>query len=158
VLGVLGIFGLVSCTGGTSSPSGTVKAFMEAGKAGDKSGFMKCVESKDRKFFEKMEAKQPGRMMDPMGARKDLQYSVGEEKISGDTATVKVTVKDSGNEKTEELKLVKEDGQWKIDLIPDDMMKMVEGMEGAMKTIGADAKKQMEEALEEVEQPEEKDQ
>jgi hypothetical protein len=128
---------LVSCS--RSSPSGTVTVFMEAGKAGNKDALMQCLESKDREFLKKMEAKQPaGR---EFGPPKGASYRIGEEKIDGETATVTVVTIEGGQEKPRELKLVRESGQWKIDLVPDGMLQMVEGMmkgmdEGAMKGMG----------------------
>ena len=138
---------LVSCS--RSSPSGTVTAFMEAGKAGNKDAAMQYLQSKDREFLKKMEAKQPSGK--EFGAPKGASYRIGEEKIDGETATVKVQLTEGGQEKTQELKLVRESGQWKIDLVPDEMLQMMEGMmkgmnEGAMKELGEKLKKAVEEA------------
>jgi hypothetical protein len=148
------VLGLASCTGGGgSSPTGAVKAFMEASKSGNKDAAMKCVQAKDREFLQKMEAQQ--KTSTPMMVPKDFTYKINEEKVTGETATVKVTGVQNGKEQTQELKLVKEDGAWKIDLIPDEMQGMIEGIGGAggeaMKAMGEQMKKAMEDAAKEAE-------
>ena len=128
-----GTFGLVSCTGGEATPTGAVNAFLAAGKSGDKKAFMNCLQASDRAFMEKMEGFAPAGkdFKAPAGAT----FTVGDAKISGDTATVVVTTKEGGKETTQELKLVKEGGAWKIDLIPDEMHKMAEGLKDASEAL-----------------------
>jgi hypothetical protein len=145
------VLSLVSCTGGgSSSPSGAVTGFMEASKAGNKDGAMKYVQTKDRELLQKMEAKQ-GASKESM-VPPNFTYKITGEKVTGDTAVVTVTGNHDGKEQTQELKLVKEDGAWKIDLIPDEMHKIMEGMGGAagveaMKTMGEKMQKEMGEKM-----------
>jgi len=133
---ILSGFILVSCTGATS-PSGVVKAFLEAGRKGDRSVFMNCLRQRDRELLEKQEAKQGGKqgltpgLIPPEGA----DYRIGEETIVGETATVSVLAVQDGKEKTRQMRLVREGGRWKIALIPDEMLRMLDGVE-RMKTLG----------------------
>jgi len=141
---------LVSCTGGgDSSPSGVVKAYMEAMKAGDEAGSLKYVQAKDREFFQKMgEMRKSSK---PVAPPKDSAYKIGKETITGDTAVVTVTGTYAGKEqKPQDYKLIKEDGAWKIAFLTDDMRKKVEGAGGpaaaeASKAMMEKMQKQMQE-------------
>ena len=136
VLGLLASCALFSCSRSPNTPAGTVEAFYDAGKRGGQQGFLEYVQDKDREFLEKMRK--------PLGAAKvpekmgDFSYRIVDEKVSGDTATVKVALKYEGKEDTQELKLVREGGRWKVDLIPDEAF---EGMKALQRQMEAAKKR-----------------
>jgi hypothetical protein len=144
-----GTCGLVSCTGGESTPTGAVNAFLAAGKSGDKKAFMNCLQASDRAFMEKMEGF--GAAGGDFKAPEGTTFTVGEAKISGDTATVVVTTNEKGNVTTQELKLVKEGGAWKIDILPDEMHKMAEGLKEAMEAGMKETTDSVKDAVDEAE-------
>jgi hypothetical protein len=135
---IAGCFMLVSCTG-KKSPTSTVNAFFEAVKKGDQSGLMAYLQKKDREFLEKMESRQAGKqsLMPAEGA----DYSIGDETINGETAMVAVTVVQAGKQKTERRRLVQEDGQWRIDLFPDEYLQMIGQTEGLQRALGKNTRK-----------------
>lgn len=138
VLGLLASCALWSCSRSPTTPAGVVEAFYNAGKRGGQQATFDYVQEKDREFLQKMR--------DAAGAAKapektpDFSFRIVDEKISGDTATVKVALKYAGNEDTQELRLVREGGGWKIDLIPDEALDGMKAfqrqMEAAKKRAG----------------------
>jgi hypothetical protein len=110
---------VVGCGGGDSgsSPSQVVEKYLEASFDKDVDAAYELMSSEDQKLLSKED------MRDMVGAELEgfeYDYEIGEETISGDTATVevKITVSDSASGQSEEfedtLNLVKEDGEWKI--------------------------------------------
>ncbi|MBP6432464.1 MAG: DUF4878 domain-containing protein [Ferruginibacter sp.] len=120
---------LFSCSNNTSSPSNTVNAFFNTMKKGDVNEFKTLVTKSDVQLIEMAEkfAKAFGvndkdSAMNKMKAEmieksKDISYSIKDEKIEGDKATVTVEVKDKDKTETNPFSLVKEDGKWKISLL-----------------------------------------
>ncbi|MGQ9589070.1 MAG: DUF4878 domain-containing protein [Planctomycetota bacterium] len=138
VLGLLASCALWSCSRSPTTPAGVVEAFYNAGGRGGQQATFDYVEEKDREFLEKMR-KSTGAAKVPEAAA-DFSFRIVDEKVTGDTATVKVAVKYEGNEDTQELKLVREGGRWKIDLIPDEAIQgmnvLQRQMEAAKKRAG----------------------
>jgi hypothetical protein len=103
---------------------------------------MQYVEQGDREFLEELKSKgKEGQKFEPPPG---MTFTVGEMKVEGDTATVMVTGTKDGKEETQQFKLIKQDGEWKIDLIPDEAKKMLENMDKMMRGMG-DAMKNLEE-------------
>lgn len=123
----------VSCGSGTETPKGTVQAFIDASKAGDEAVAMEFVEKSDREFIKKMQEENTARQ--DFGPPKDATFVLGEEKIDGDKATVEVATRKDGEEEKNTLNLVRQDGVWKIDLIPDEMKQFMEGLKGMSESL-----------------------
>jgi hypothetical protein len=130
---------------------------MEASKAGNKDAAMQCVQAKDREVLQKMEAQQKAGK--EIVLPKDFAYKIGGERITGDTATVTITSNQEGKDETREIRVVKEGGAWKLDLIPDEMLGIMGAAGGpggieAMKEMGEKMQKamgdQMKKALEDA--------
>lgn len=108
-------FVVTACNKAGSTPTATAKAFYDAVKSKDVQG-MKNTMSKDSiKELDDM-AKASGKTVDdilkqgPGGDFPDA-FESKDEKITGDTATIKMKGK---GEKWDTLPFIKEDGQWKI--------------------------------------------
>jgi hypothetical protein len=121
---------LTSCTS-KDTPSGTVRAFLDAGREGDRAGLLRHIEKKDRAFLEKMEGQGAGKtsLVPPKGS----EFKIKGEKIDAGKATVEVVTIENGKETTNTVNLVLEDGAWVVDLVPDQMLDMLKGIEGAVK-------------------------
>lgn len=143
------LFCLLSCGSDFSSPSGTMETFLKAAQDGDEETYLLCLEKSDREWIQELSEK-AGKEEDESQHLPDEDsiedYSIGEEKIDGDKATVKVTATTEGKEQTTTFNLVKVDGEWKIDMIPDELKKMGEVFEG----FGKEFEKGMEEMMEGV--------
>jgi ketosteroid isomerase-like protein len=129
IIGLLSIIVLLAACNGsdTSSPKGTVTAFIEAMKKGDIEGVKKLVTKSDLSMLTMAEtmAKSFGQDMnidekmkkDFAEKSKDVSFTVKDEKITGNDAEVNVEVKEKDKTETHPFKLLKEDGSWKISLI-----------------------------------------
>lgn len=145
LLALLGIaVGLTSCGGGGASPNATVQGFLDASKRGDQDAAMQYVETGDRDFLESLKSK--GQDQKKFGPPEGMSFTIGKVNVQGDTATVSVTGTKDGKDEVQQIKLVKQGGEWKIDLIPDELKKMMEGMGEMMKGMGEAMKKGFEEA------------
>jgi hypothetical protein len=118
---------LAGCKTDTSSPKGTVNAFIEAMKKGDLETVKKLITKSDvsmLNFAESM-AKNFGsdkNMSEKIKTEfieksKTVSYAVKDEKVDGNNAEVYVEIKENDKTTTQPFKLVKEDGSWKISLI-----------------------------------------
>lgn len=103
-----------------SSPTNTLKAFIEAVKKKDNDGIKKALSKESVKRFEDL-SKVLGKSLDEtistVFSEASSSASMPEtrnEKIEGDTATLEVKDDKTGEWKT--LPFVKEDGAWKIAL------------------------------------------
>lgn len=121
---------ITSCKSGGGSPTDVVKSFFEALAKKDFDGAAKLA-TKDSKstidmfkkgmdMAEKMDT--TGGKKDPMDELKNLVY--GKERISGDSAFVSMSSKDTEQKGPSEIALVKEDGKWKVDFSMSSLMKM----------------------------------
>ncbi|MBL0146857.1 MAG: DUF4878 domain-containing protein [Chitinophagaceae bacterium] len=118
---------LFSCKTNSSGPSGAVNAFLDAMKKGDVTSIKKFVTKSDIQMLEMAEsiAKTFGNEKDAtdklknefIEKSKDVSFTVKDEKIEGDKASVNVDVKEKDKTTTQTFKLVKEDGVWKISLL-----------------------------------------
>jgi flagellar hook-associated protein FlgK len=113
-LGALFVFG---CNAGqkTSSPTGTLKTFLEASRKKDVETVKKTLSRTTLETAEKS-AREHNTTVDALLKKGDVQISdeipeIRNEKIEGDAATVEI--KDAANG-YETLPFVKEDGNWKI--------------------------------------------
>lgn len=115
---------LAAC-GAASGPSDTAKKFMDSIKSGDINAMADCFEPKVAAVFKATmdmmgdEAIDLGQIMGESGVdTSSISYSVTNEKIDGDTATVTVEMKATvnGEEQTNstDLPLAKVDGKWYI--------------------------------------------
>jgi hypothetical protein len=110
----------LGCGGGGSSgmtPKEVADAYMRATVDLDVDAAWELMSKADQQSITKEEM--AASVTEQMQAL-ELSYTLGEETIEGDTATVEVTltVKDKASgeseEVTDELDLVKEDGEWKV--------------------------------------------
>ena len=123
--------GFTACKSGShdqSSPVSTIDGMFTAMKNGNMEDIKKFIAKSDIAFIEDAEKFASGiapeavqKMKTKMGDEfkekvKDIKYTLKNEKINGDKATVDAEVTE--NEKTEShtFNLVKEDGDWKISL------------------------------------------
>jgi hypothetical protein len=63
------------------------------------------------------------------------------------TATVAVTLSTGEARETRSLALVREDGAWRIDLIPDEMAPLLEGLDGSMESMATGLGNRVDDAL-----------
>jgi hypothetical protein len=111
------------------SPTAAIDAMFTAMKNGKMDDIKKFITKKDAEFLESAEklanSIDPGaiqKMKDKMGDEfkakvKDVKYTLKNEKIDGDKATVDAEVTEEGKLNTHTFNLVKEDGDWKISLL-----------------------------------------
>lgn len=112
------LIAVTGCGGGGSSasPKEVAEQYMRASVNLDVDAAYDLLSEADRQNLTKEQMEEEAAMMESL----DFDYQIGEETVSGDTATVEVTLvvtdKESGEtqEITEELNLVKENGAWKI--------------------------------------------
>ena len=114
-------------------------------KTGNMEDVKKFITKKDVAFLESAEKfvtsvdpdavkKMKARMGDEFKARvKDVKYTLKNEKVDGDKATVDAEVTEEGKLNTHTFNLVKEDGAWKISLLNsgDGMFNSMKGNMGA---------------------------
>ena len=152
---------LVGCGlggGGYSSPKATMETMRAAAKAGDEKGVMACYCKDSREKMEKMKemfgemAKDNDFAKKMMEKHKDAKVEYGEETITGDTATLEITM-DGMKSATQ---FVREGGGWKIKLpITDEeleqmkkaaemMKKMPKGMMKGLQKMGEETMKKKE--------------
>ena len=111
---VVAVFGLTSCK--SSSPSDTVKAYFKALQAGNYEKALSYTDITDQETIQKQIAKYKEFDI------KVVDFEILSEKISedGNSATVEVkstlasSFTEEPDESTNEMKLVKVDGKWKI--------------------------------------------
>ena len=106
IIAIVAIIGCmaVSCGGGGGSPSSVVKQFYTAAEKGDEKALRNLMTEEAGMWVELLLSADVEKTMKPAIAKTT-------EKIDGNKATVTATLKDG---KTEEVKLVKVDGKWKI--------------------------------------------
>ena len=111
---ILGMLAMALCLIGCSKgPDKVAVKFFEAMADGD---FDKAAEyaSKDTKPMIKMMAGMPNAKEEAKKECEDVKYKAVDTKINGDKATVKIEAKKGGETKTQDVDLVKEDGDWKV--------------------------------------------
>jgi limonene-1,2-epoxide hydrolase len=118
---------LFACKSTTSTPKGTVTAFIETMKKGDIEGVKKLVTKSDLSMLNLIEGasklfgneKNAVEMMKKefLEKTKNVSFSIKEEKIDGDKAEVNVEIKENDKTNTQNFKLLKEDGNWKLSLV-----------------------------------------
>jgi hypothetical protein len=108
------------CGGGGSSesPSEVAEKFLQANLNMDADALYETLSKADKQGFNLEELRQEAETAE----RPQFTYSIGEETINGNKATVKFTITQpnaetgENQEFTQELNLVKEDGSWKVSL------------------------------------------
>ena len=110
------------------SPTASIDGMFTAMKNGDLEGMKKFVSHSDLSFIEtgekignnadseavrKLKEKISGELRDKL---KKVTYTLKNEKIDGDRATIDATVSEDGNTSAHTFELVKEDDGWKIAL------------------------------------------
>ena len=153
--------GFAACNSKTDqgSPTGAIDAMFTAMKNGNMDDIKKFITKQDVAFLESAEKfmvsvdpeaikKMKAKMGDEFKAKvKDVKYTLKNEKVDGDKATVDAEVTDEGKVNTHTFNLVKEDGAWKISLLNSG-----DGMFNSMKGNMGPDHKDMEEGLEKLKQ------
>ena len=83
---------------------------------------------------------------------KGFEYSIDEVEKNGLKATATVTVRSGGQRSTDTMQLVKERGQWKIDLIPAEMVPIIKQMGGAMNSMQTELQESVQATMREMEE------
>ena len=150
--------GFAACNSGNQgTPTGTIDAMFTAMKGGNMDDIKKFITKADiamiesvEKFANTIDPEAIKKMKTKMGDEfkdkvKDMKYTLKNEKVEGDKATVDATVTDGAKTETHTFNLVKEDGAWKISL-----MNSGDGMFNSMKgNMGPDSK-DLEQGLEKL--------
>ncbi len=151
--------GFAACNGNTdqaSSPTASIDAMFTAMKNGNMDDIKKFITKNDIAMIETAEKlmnnidsgaikKMKAKMGDEFKAKvKDVKYTLKNEKIDGDKATVDAEVTEEGKVNTHTFNLVKEEGAWKISL----MNAGGDGMFNSMKGNMGPGNKDMEKGLE----------
>jgi len=154
--------GFAACNGKTdqASPTAAVDAMFTAMKNGNMDDIKKFITKNDVAMIESAEKlmnsidpeaikKMKTKMGDEFKAKvKDVKYTLKNEKVDGDKATVDAEVTEEGKVNTHTFNLVKEEGAWKISLMNSGGDNMFNSMKGNM---GPD-NKDMEKGLEKLKQ------
>ena len=125
------VAGLASCNSSDqgSSPTAAIDAMFTAMKNGNMDDIKKFITNKDVEFLESAEKLATSidpdmikKMKTEMGEEfkskvKDVKYTLKNEKVDGDKATVDAEVTEGEKTDTHTFNLVKEEGAWKISLI-----------------------------------------
>ncbi|HXG94365.1 MAG TPA: DUF4878 domain-containing protein [Blastocatellia bacterium] len=117
---------------GSGSPSDVVKSFVRLSEKGDVDGTFDLlsknalkqlhIDRNDKEMMKKIKEEAQKQVAQRKKEDEITQLDTKNEKIDGDKASVDVTVKKGTQEpKTRTVKLIKEDGKWKIDEIPMDI-------------------------------------
>ena len=148
ILALCLITGFAACnTNEAGSPSAAVDGMFTAMKNGNIEEMKKFITKSDVAMMETAEkmmnsvnpealAKMKTRMVEEFKEKaKDVKYSLKNEKIDGDNATVEAEVVENGKTSSHNLALVKEEGAWKISLTNpgNDMFNSMKGDMGADK-------------------------
>ncbi len=151
--------GFAACKGTSDqgSPTAAIDAMFTAMKNGNMDDIKKFITKQDVAFLESAEKfinsvdpeaikKMKSKMGDEFKAKvKDVKYTLKNEKVDGDKATVDAEVTEDGKVNTHTFNLVKEDGAWKISLLNSG-----DGMFNSMKGNMGPDHKDMEEGLEKL--------
>lgn len=152
------VSGLAACNGKTDqgSPTAAMDAMFTAMKNGNMDDIKKFITKKDIALIESLEKMANSidsgaiqKMKIKMGDRfkdkvKDVKYTLKNEKIDGDKATVEAEVTEEGKVNTHTFNLVKEDGDWKISLMAPGGDGMFNSMKGNMGPDNKDMEKGIE--------------
>lgn len=151
--------GFAACNGKTdqaSSPTASIDAMFTAMKNGNMDDIKKFITKNDIAMIESAEKlmnsidsgaiqKMKSKMGDEFKAKvKDVKYTLKNEKIDGDKATVDAEVTEEGKVNTHTFNLVKEDGDWKISLMNSGGNGMFNSMKGNMGPDNNDMQKGLE--------------
>ncbi len=122
--------GMAACNSADQgSPTASIDAMFTAMKNGQVDDFKKFITTADVAMIESMEKlansidpeainKMKTKMGDEFKEKaKDIKYTLKNEKIDGNKATVDAEVTDGGKTESHTFNLVKEDGAWKISLL-----------------------------------------
>jgi hypothetical protein len=135
---------LVSCGPEPGSPEAAVEAFLDACQDGDEPAMFAVIQASDRELLRKLRD-QGGQHSFGPGAGFD--YEIGDIRTRGVTATCEVRLSKDGEEETQSLALIKEEGQWRVDLVPDEMVPLFEGLDGMMESMAEGMGRSMEDAM-----------
>ncbi|MEM9108971.1 MAG: DUF4878 domain-containing protein [Planctomycetota bacterium] len=110
-------FALIGCGGGSAGPGDTVKEFAEAMEAGDTEKVKELAPAMGM-AGEKLDGMVQTAAMEMKEKKGIKEIEIVEEKIDGETATVKAITHfgDGTKEEGEPMKLAKIDGKWVIDM------------------------------------------
>lgn len=108
------------------SPKAVIEKLMQAQIDVDVDTYLSLLSKESRKEVDEDELREQAELA--AQTEQDVDYEVGEEEISGDTAKVGVTMTVEDMEMTMTWNLVKEDGSWKVDMTKEPEIN-VEGLE-----------------------------
>ena len=124
LIGALIVLALVvtACNKGGSSPTATAKAFYDASKSKDVPGMKSQMSKKTLDTLDKALKAQNKSADDFLKEANDKEpppatFEARNEKINGDTATLEVS---DGKGGWEPFSFIKEDGQWKLNILGGD--------------------------------------
>lgn len=146
------VLALGACNTAGNSPKATVDAMFNAMKNGNLDEMKKCITKSDVSMIEagekfltaldpdavkKMREKMTNEFKDKV---KDVKYTLKDEKIDGDKATVTAEVVEDGKTQSHNFDLVKEDGAWKVSFMKSGFTSEDKAkMEEAMKNMNTDS-------------------
>ena len=139
------VLAFAACNTAGNSPKATVDAMFTAMKNGNLDEMKKCITKSDvsmieagEKFLTALDPDAVKKMREKMTTEfkdkvKDVKYTLKDEKIDGDKATVTAEVVENGKTESHNFDLVKEDGAWKVSFMKsgftgEDKAKMEEAM------------------------------
>lgn len=150
--------GFAACNTKTdqTSPTATIDAMFTAMKSGNMEDIKKFITKKDvdflestEKFVNSIDSGAIQKMKTKMGEEfknkvKDVKYTLKNEKVDGDKATVDAEVTDGAKVDKHTFNLIKEDGAWKISLLNSGGDGMFNSMKGNMGNDTKDLEKELE--------------
>lgn len=150
--------GFAACNTKTdqTSPTATIDAMFTAMKSGNMEDIKKFITKKDvdflestEKFMNSIDSGAIQKMKTKMGEEfknkvKDVKYTLKNEKVDGDKATVDAEVTDGAKVDKHTFNLIKEDGAWKISLLNSGGDGMFNSMKGNMGNDTKDLEKELE--------------
>ncbi len=103
----------VSFTGDDSAPVKAYKEYYRAVMSGNAEGMKKGLAAKSLKDYEKMEGKEQEMLLDVMKMRPE-KLKIEKPVIAGNEAVFKVSGKEGSAVSTGTIKMVNENGTWKV--------------------------------------------
>lgn len=128
VIALFIITGLLSCSSESGKPTAAINGMFEAMKSGNLDEMKKFISRSDmamidagEKFLtsidpgaiKQMKEKMTGEIREKL---KTVSYTLKNEKINGDKASLDAEITDNGKTSSHTFELVKEDGAWKISI------------------------------------------
>ena len=117
---------LTSCPRKNESPTEVVRAFLAAQSSADGQELLSHVQEADREFLAKVGGTdKAGRFL---SLAQGDSWTIGPERREGERVMVSVALDSNGVHTERILALVRENGRWRIDLVPDDVRQRIESL------------------------------